>query len=459
MKYEVETKTVMDVIQDTIAGVINPDPIGQRPPVTSGNKKKQNIVDSILKGYSVGAITVRNIENDKENQKIYPGVKWLVIDGGHRIRSFRDFLKGYFPTKDGKIFRTLTNEQREIFENTTLTFYVYECTNVQATEIFRRLNTVTPVNTIEMVMANDASNVAKQIRSRVKSYSEYDYNDIHPIFETKSNKKGSEKAVHWTTDINPRRKWDEFVAVVILKALGRGNVAAGLDEIEKLVEEDKPLSSDVLKTVDKFLDDALKISREMSKKLNTANFGSLHTIWFGLLERHDFKIKDYSGFAKEFFRVNSMFKGVTPNKYDTELITFKTGARNTLKQDTDTVKKFARMATEYPSNPAAQHQVAEMYLNEMDIDKFITSLDKTRTMSKETKFDMLAAQGFTCFLDGEPLDIDDAIYGHDFAHAKGGKTDFLNGKIIRKSHNQDMGTLSFDEYIMVLEMRKKAKIA
>jgi len=76
-------------------------------------------------------------------------------------------------------------------------------------------------------------------------------------------------------------------------------------------------------------------------------------------------------------------------------------------------------------------------------------------MDKSTKFDMLASQGFVCFLDGEPLDIEDAIYGHDFAHAKGGKTDFLNGKIIRKSHNDDMGTLSFDEYMMVLEMRKQ----
>ena len=31
---------------------------------------------------------VRNIENNKELQKIYSGVRWLVIDAGHRIRAF-----------------------------------------------------------------------------------------------------------------------------------------------------------------------------------------------------------------------------------------------------------------------------------------------------------------------------------------------------------------------------------
>jgi hypothetical protein len=452
--YEVETRTVLDIINDTNAGFINPDPIGQRPPVSSGNKKSQSIIDSILRGYSVGAITVRNIENNKELQKIYPGVRWLVIDGGHRIRAFRDFLKGFFPV-DNKIFRSLTEEERDVFCNTQLTFYVYDCTNVQATEIFRRLNTVTPVNTIEMIMANDVSNIAKEIRSRVKSYAEYGHNPIHDIFAIKANNKGTQKAEHWSTDINPRRKWDEFVAVIMLKALGNGNVNAGLEEIASFIEEDRELSPNVLKTTDQFLTDALKIAKAKNMKLNTALFGSLHCVWFGLLERSNFKISNYSKFANEFFRVNSMFKGKNPNKYDNEIITFKTGPRGTLKEDTDTVKKFARMATEYPSNPAAQHQVAEMFLNEMNLKDCITVIDKVRTMDKSTKFDMLASQGFLCFLDGEPLDIEDAIYGHDFAHAKGGKTDFLNGKIIRKSHNDDMGTLSFDEYMMVLEMRKQ----
>ncbi len=455
--YQVETKTLRQIIEDTRYNRINPDPIGQRPPTTSGHGKSQNIIDSILKGYSVGAITVRNIENDVELQKIYKGTKWLVIDGGHRIRAFKSFAAGDFPV-NGKLFLQHTEEEINAFLDTNLTFYIYDCDNVQATEIFRRLNTVTPVNTIEMIMANDVSNVAKEIRSRVKSYKEYDYNDIHEIFQIKATNNGKLKSVHWSTDINPRRKWDEFVAVALLKAMGRGNVAAGLDEIADLVENDPDISSDTLKIVDRFLTDTLTISKEKNLKLNTAMFGSMHCVWFGLMERHgSFRIDNYKKFANEFFRVNSLFKGKNPNKYDSEIITFKTGPRGTLKQDTDTVKKFARMATEYPSNPAAQHQVAEMFLDEMNLDDCITILDTNRTMDKRTKFDMLASQGFTCFLDGEPLDIHDAIYGHDFAHAKGGKTDFLNGKIIRKSHNQDMGTLSFDEYVLILEMRKNKK--
>ena len=94
MKYENKSVLMTKVIQDVRDGLINPDPIGQRPAVTSGPKKAQGIIDSVLNGFSIGAITVRDIIGDDKNRKVYPDVDWLVIDGGNRIRALRDFQNG-----------------------------------------------------------------------------------------------------------------------------------------------------------------------------------------------------------------------------------------------------------------------------------------------------------------------------------------------------------------------------
>lgn len=453
MLYAQETVRLQDVINYTNSGHINPDPIGQRPPVQSGPKKAQGIIESILLGFSVGTITVRDIKDDKENQKVYPGVKWLVIDGGNRIRAIRDFHAGRFSTLDGKTYLTLTDEERKKFEDTVLSFYVYTCDNVQATEIFRRLNTVTPVNMIEMIMANDVSNVAKQIRTRVKSYKEYGYNDILKIFQTKTKTDGTLKAAHWGTDINPRRRWDEYVGIAFIKAIGQGNVNAGLDALEQLVENDPTLSSDVSKVVDMFFDDILKIASSKNKKLNSDVFAALQAVWFGLFERNKvFAIKDHGAFASEFFKAHATLTGNLPHKYDTEVRDFATGERGAIKKKTEIVRSFARAAISNFANPSEQHEAAQLYLGEMKLDGIVLYRDERRTISKDKKFEMLANQGFRCAIDNEPLDIEEAIFGHDTAWAHGGQIE--DGAIIRKTHNVNMGTTTIDEYRMILELRK-----
>lgn len=458
MRYNPFYSRITDVVSDTHSGVINPDPIGQRPPVQSGPKKSQGIIDSILKGYSIGNITVRDITDDVKNQEIYPDVQWLVLDGGNRIRAMRDFQKGRFPTLDGKLFRQLSEEDKQKFEETTLYFTVYECNDKEATQIFRRLNTVTPVNQIEMIMANDTSKLAKEIRSRVKSYREYGYNDTHPIFEVQTKKNGDLKAVHWNTDINPRRKWDEYVGIAFLKTVGKGNVDAGLNALEEMVETDMPpVTSAICDTVDQFLTDALETVRSMgaTKKLNADVFAAFQAVWFGIYERNKvFAINDYRGFAEQFFSAHTELTGLSTNQYDTEVREFSTGDRNGLKTKTEIVKKFARTAIKNFANPAEQHEVATMYLDLMNLDGIVLYRDERRTISKDQKFEMLAKQGFRCAIDGQPLDIDDAIFGHDTAWAHGGQIE--DGAIIRKIHNVNMGTTTLEEYRMILKMRQSA---
>ncbi len=449
---------MMDIIMDVNAGVINPDPIGQRPNISSGWAKAQGIIESLITGFPVGSIAVRDITNDAPNQCVYPGVKWLVIDGGHRIRAIRDFQRGEFTTFDNRNYRQLTDKEKANFDK-GLTFTVCICTDQEATTFFRRLNTVTPVNRIEMIMANDVSNVARVIRSIVKSYKEYQYNDIHPIFETITRNGGKIKAKYWNTDVNPRRRWDEYVGVAILKTLGGGNVNASLDALDDAVENNIDVSEKTIKTVNRFFDDALEITRTMgsTKKMNGDTFSAFQAVWFSLYEQNkSFVIKDHNSFANEFYAAHAVLTGLTPHAFDKEVREFASGPRGSIKTKTETVRGFTRTAIKNYANPSEQNEVAQLYLDKMNIKQCVLFRDDRRTISKDKKFDMLSIQDFKCAIDGQSLSIDDAIFGHDTAWADGGQIE--EGAIIRKVHNVNMGTTTLDEYRLILSMRKEKEL-
>jgi hypothetical protein len=440
-------KTVGDLITSSLNGKINPNPIGQRPPVSEGWGKSKGIIESLLKGYSIGLITLRDIINDNDNQKVYKGTDYLVIDGGHRIRALRDFQMNKFDV-NGLRYLDLPDDIQKSFLEIIISVDIYIANNKQATEIFRRLNTVTPVNPIEMIMSNDTSTFAKEIRSRVSFYAEYE-NKVHPLFDAAAKNDKPPKPLNWATDVNPRRKWDEYVAVIMIKTINSGNATAGLDVVAEYVEEDAPISKSKLKLVDRFLDDALKVRNSVKRKFNTDTFSALQLVWFALLEKNkNFKIGDIDAFAKEFFKAHTFLTGNAVNKFDTEVRKFKINATDKKER---IVKEFARRAIKNFANKYNQQEVAELYLDLMHIANVVTFRDDVRTISRDKKFDMLAAQNFKCGIDGLPLDIDDAIFGHDTPWSKGGLSS--DAVIIRNTHNVDMGTMTISEYKAYLEFK------
>jgi hypothetical protein len=298
-------------------------------------------------------------------------------------------------------------------------------------------------------MSNDTSNFAKEIRSRVSFYAEYE-NKVHPLFDASAKNDKAPKPLNWATDVNPRRKWDEYVAVIMIKTINSGNATAGLDVVAEYVEEDAPISKSKLKLVDRFLDDALKIRNSVNRKFNTDTFSALQLVWFALLEQNkNFKIGDIDAFAKEFFKAHGVLTGNAVNKFDTEVRKFKI---NETDKKERIVKEFARRAIKNFANKYNQIEVAELYLDLMHIANVVTFRDDVRNISRDKKFDMLASQDFKCGIDGEELDIDDAIFGHDTPWSKGGLSS--DAVIIRNTHNVDMGTMTISEYKAYLEFKK-----
>ena len=164
MNTTISTFKVADLIDMAESGLLNPNPIGQRPPTSQGYAKSIGIVTSYFRNGSAGIITLRNISEDEEMQKVYPGCKYLVIDGGHRIRAIRDYKRGKFKV-DNRKFIQESEGYREIFLNIDVPIDIKICSSQEAIRIFKDLNETTHVNFIESIMCDDQSEICKYIRS------------------------------------------------------------------------------------------------------------------------------------------------------------------------------------------------------------------------------------------------------------------------------------------------------
>lgn len=467
---------LLDMIGDN---QINANPIGQRPPTSSPKKTlvvSREIIETIFRGYSIGSIILRNITDDTQAKDIYDKVfKYLVIDGGHRIRAiqlfkedkFKVFGKTYSDHLDDYLnypgichpgFVHFYNEYKVLVE-------VYECSEKQAGELFKSRNKSTPVNDMEMIMSNETSYVAKMIRSMVSIYKEYG-NEIHEIFIGNLKKNNDVKPKYWNSDFNPRRKWDEYVAVIALKVIGRSNVSSKYSDIDELVNQSSLIMENgsdedikkhikevdaVFKLVEKFFNGFLEVIKHSKRgTINGHFFGAYQAVYFRLLETCELsgnllKIDDVKGFAKMFSQYHTKLAGNTKNEYDDDNRTFKFSGKY------ESVKSFCRKNGIAFASPEKQNDTADVYIEEAGLQKFVTQLDKRRTVSKKTKREMLAEQDGLCYIDGMPLELKDAIFGHDEAWSKGGRIE--QGKIIRKSHNEKMGTMNMEEYKEFLEYK------
>ena len=439
-------KSALDLIQLAISGKLNSDPIGQRPPTSQGYAKSEEIIRSLISGVGIGMITLRDISQDEEMQKIYPGVHYLVIDGGHRIRALVKFYQNKFPIGKKK-FKELDLDLSQY----QVALDVTTCTSQEAIEKFRNLNQTTPVNAMEMLMCDDQSEVCRAVRSLTRYYSEYK-NEPHDLFES-FEKHGVEKATFFDMAPNHRRKWDEYVFLAVIKANGGGNVAAGIptfyDAVDQEYKGNNILNKTVLKNVERFLDDAHGFACERKPyKLNTDIFAAFQVVWFALYEKNkNFKIDDYKKFYESFLAAYSLLTGNADTTYNNKTIKFD--------GEIHLIKEFVRANMTNFSSAEKQKEVAKLLLAELSdnpADYGVIFRDSKRSLTTNEREQKLAIQGFKCAIDGEPLRLEDSVWGHDTAWAQGGE--LMDGAVIRKTHNRDMGTTTLDEYRMILNMRK-----
>jgi hypothetical protein len=113
------------------------------------------------------------------------------------------------------------------------------------------------------------------------------------------------------------------------------------------------------------------------------------------------------------------------------------------------IKEYVRANIKNFANSYVQRKCAEIFLDEMGDNIGVTFRDFKRSLTSKEREEMLALQGYKCAIDGNSLELDDSVWGHDTPWAKGGKLD--EGAVIRKNHNRDMGMLTIAEYKFLLK--------
>jgi len=423
--YTSNPMTRREIIDLMRRGLLNANPVGQRPGIPS-KTKPVSIINAMLDEFFTGAIILRDIREDEKAQEMYPNQSYLVIDGGNRTRAMRAFEEGKITSKYGKF-----NEiEMDKFLDTEETVILFECTAAEATEVFRTINSTTVVNDMEMIMANEDSKVAKFIRSQTQMYVEYK-NKTHELFSWRIKQDTNDLRVPVFFSgqyVNPRREWDELVAVVLVKCLaGMKNVDAGYPIISALVEGDETLSESVRQKVKVTLDSALKVLKfAKNKRFSKVTFGAFQMVYFELMNQNA-RIIDFEEFSRKLWTANARLDKKYIDRNHTIM---------------STKKAFGK--------GVAQSALAKEYIEEMGNLEGVVNFSP-RSASLTEKHNELALKGFVD-ADGKVLSYEDAEWSHLTPHAEGG----TEATMERKSTNHL--NLTLEEQLMIIENRKLNKV-
>lgn len=439
---------------------LHPNPIGQRDGTEEGyqNEKNQGIIRAIFSGSGIGLILVRDITNetDPEILALYPGYDYLVIDGGHRLRGIIAFMDNKFCVAlNGKkyFWKDLSETDRNLFMNynTALDFKI--CTSEQSIQIFKDHGSSTNINAYEMLMSDDVSSLTKFVRKCYKSYKEYGYNDIHPIFETAFNGNGDEVGRYFAGSVNKRAIWATYVFTALLKAMGNGNADAGVKDAKELIRyqyrhNTSLITPNVESTIVRFFDDFLLYKKVSTGKITIDEFGFFQCVWFQLFHDNGLNFKlNMQEFAPAFAKLRAQLTG-NSNKspYYNRTIFDEEGLQVNLRE---TVRKYVKSFSEGNKQSFIAKLILQYHNN-----AGIIKLHK-RSISKKNRAELLELQGGRCYIDlktdhcpqqGNELSLKDSVYGHDLAHSKGGK----DGQVLCRHCNSEMGIMTIKQYIRYL---------
>lgn len=492
--FEIDTSTVRRAemtVEDlykamtTAAQKINPDPIGQRPPTSAAHQNPKNvgIIESILRGYGIDTIYLRDITGygpDHRVRKQYANDGWLTVDGGHRCRAVRRFIEGKFwIIINGKRIRfsdlqaaTLTNNPElvgvyERFMNATVAVKYIVCTSAQAHDWFLMINQMTKTTEIESIMSDDESVVTEFIRRNTWYVNEYkNFEEIHPIFRVTPGT-DSETTTNIWNKANEGGSFYYHAFITLAKAIGNGNVNAGETTWKKIVADNyngiDNLTKGTIEIWNRFFNDLNKFQSIVPSKkgLDDDSFGFFSCFWFHLLNKYGkkgFKL-DMDTLAYQLGRAKTLLtikNGTQHGKHDDVFVADINGKMSELKP---LLRQYAKAF----SDGAKQEFLGELILRELEDeaegkDTGIIVMDTKRSLSLRDKEALFAAQMGKCWLDynghpcksaGKKLTIDDCVLAHDTPYSKGGKAE--DGVIMCSVCHDGMGVFDLKQYTRHIE--------
>lgn len=447
VKFDREIMTIGEYLEK-LEPLVDCNPIGQRPPIheKDENEKSVGIVQTIFDNYDLGIIILVNVKDEPSQWQ------WESIDGGHRKRAIKSYVEGKFRV-NGKYYSELTDEERKHFRNYKLCFSFYQpLPNEVKGIIFRRINNTTNVNNQETLNSFGNIPIANMIREIVRSIS---YNgkitEPHQLFEKTS---GGENFKYFQSQVNNvRLVLEEFVARFCYRLYVGGDI--GSRKYNELLEmySDKTLDSSKTSKLHKKLNKLLDFLLEMAKArkdilgngLGKKEMNTLANFYLYLNYNHgDWKLPDPMEFYRAFSIIYNDYSTDPDEKY-------KEIAKFSFENNELSIKQcFIEYTSNYDSYEK-QLQLMKWITTDFDVTQYITFTDKTRCFPRWMKETTLQKQNYKCAIDGLELKWEDAEAAHITSYSDGGKTILSNCAMVRKKHNQAMGTMSVTEYKKMID--------
>lgn len=445
--WSVETWSVDEFLLQS--GSIDMNPVGQRletsanPIGESKPSKQQAIIASMLRKSDIGEIKIVRTPD--------AAYMYESVDGGHRKRAILDFILGKFPTHKTspvgeKYFSQFTDEEREQFFSYEIRFVIFDSlTNRQKGELFRDTNNTTPVNQQETLNSYGDMPIANLIRNTARSV---DDNLPHELFEWSVSQQGNINYRNIAFN-NNRLVIDEIVArIAFLIYSGEKVNTTTYDQLTAMYDDPSLGEKEVAKIDKKLkevLDFLLKVSIARKKVhgrgLTKGMMVMLYRLYFHFKEEYGaFKVEDYTAFFDEFYKAFTAFDLRNPTR--TEIVEKnRDGSGGRL-----IYEAFNQHLGEHKTLYKTRNTITWM-LEEMDLNKATFLVQSTKRMFSRDQIEvMLARQGYVCWVDENPLTMDEAEGAHIIAYSKGGKTEINNLVVVRAEHNRRMQDMNANDY-------------
>lgn len=474
VQWDAEVQTIRDIVLNVMPRVdIHPIYNRRYWSKLEGNatpSKLQGIMNSIVTGFDIGEITFAEPAEK-------PECDHEVLDGSNRMDAIKKYYNNEFSIHTscphsafaGKYFKDLSAEAQEAILSYRVRLVWYRnVTNEIKGMLFRLRNGGTPVNAMEMLNAYGRIPIADAVRSTAREIPD-ETTKPHAIFESEYDKKNDKVEWEHLDFPNARLFHDELVARITYIMYHKGTLVAcdHKDQLQVMYKDKsltEPRVAEIMKKVNQCLDFLLIIAKACKARtgrgLESHEFTMLYRWYVDFLSKRgldasSLKIVDSTKFWDEFsFAITSIMskdKSLHPKSLASGTVNGKSicGPKNA----------FASGCSQHSSVRRIQ-QTVDWLVNDAGFEPLdnecIKIIDRRETFSFKDIEQKWIAQGYRCWVSGEPLSREDARGAHIKARSLGGVTDpVTNMAVVHVEHNRAMGTMNAEEYREVW-LRKNA---
>lgn len=459
--------------------------------------KKQGIACYAIYGWSFGQITLRQVKRYKVGSTF---ASYEVIDGGHRVRAIREFIKNEFTlpawaepvTIDGvqyevanKFYDDLDTVVKKKYHEYKIMFMIYDksLSDFEAGIVFNWQNKQSDLNDIEKFNAIQTM-VSNYIRERSRTLIDglqnvSGFSEKHRLFNTENVKNKNWPVGSIVKEEDSRLRFQYILSQIVfwysslndknnkpISHFDIENPSYSWDTINiQLNKEDelwKTKQKVRIDSIESILDELHKVSSAFNNLSNTKmNYLILRFVYIILHElRCKYGVKNVKVDSSKF----GLFLNNVVSELKTKMLKYKTykGAKSDdQREDTAFRLLFAFAKT---MNFAVASKVIliardgsstfkSVWNDEFDLKKLqdfgVTITPKTSPNSTD-KNKMYVEQGQSCALDGQFCKLEDMDFAHDIARARGmasgAQTTKDGGKLVWRKWNNMMGQLTIDEF-------------